>query len=176
MKKSIIIILAVLTLGIIVGSSWVKYSNQEVSLRNEYDAQKKILETSYDKMWKTLSQKAQVSNEYKEGFNEIYQNMIAGRYQQGDGSLMKWIQESNPTFDPSLYKDLMASIDSERTGVKFANDRMTDIKREHQDLRLKFPSSLFVGSRQELEDFVISSTKTKKVMETGVDDDVELFN
>ena len=55
-------------------------------------------------MRKVLKQKAQVTDEYKSAFESIYPKLIEGRYSKGDGSLMKWIKESNPNFDVSLYQ------------------------------------------------------------------------
>ena len=68
-----------------------------------------------------------MTDEYKEAFREIYPQLIEGRYSQGDGSLMKWIQESNPNFDTSLYKDLMNSIEVERTYFAAEQKKMLDI-------------------------------------------------
>lgn len=38
------------------------------------------------------------------------------------------------------------------------------------------PSSWFLSGKQRLEYKVISSTRSKQVMETGVEDDIDLFN
>ena len=126
-------------------------------------------------MWKVLQQKAQVSNEYKEAFSEIYPQLIEGRYSQGDGSLMKWITEANPTFDTSLYKDLMLSIELLRTEFQKSQERMLDIIREHNVLLTTMPSKWFISNTSKIEYTVISSTRSKTVMNTGIDDEVDLF-
>jgi hypothetical protein len=126
-------------------------------------------------MWKVLQQKAQVSNEYKEAFAEIYPQLIEGRYSQGDGSLMKWITEANPTFDTSLYKDLMLSIELLRTEFQKSQERMLDIIREHNVLLTTMPSKWFISNTSKIEYTVISSTRSKTVMNTGIDDEVDLF-
>ena len=100
----------VLLFGVVGLGMYFSYNNQDARLRAQAEAQRDKIEGVHDKMWKTLQQKAQVSNEYKDAFAEIYPALIEGRYSQGDGSLMKWITEANPTFDTSLYKDLMQSI------------------------------------------------------------------
>ena len=97
----------------------MSYNNSEVALRNEVEANIQDLENVYDKMWKIISQKAQISQEYKSSFDEIYTHIMDARYDKGDGTLMKWIQESNPNFDVSLYKDLAQSVEILRT--EFAN-------------------------------------------------------
>ena len=179
MKTSNIILISavVLLFGTVavVGGMYVNYNNREVSLRNLAEAQRGNIENVYDKMWKILQQKAQVTDEYKVAFREIYPQLIEGRYSQGDGSLMKWIQESNPNFDTSLYKDLMNSIEVERNYFSSEQKKMLDIIRQHNTLRHTIPSGWFVGARPQIEYAVISSFKAKAVMETGEDNDVDLF-
>ena len=177
-KKGIIklFIVGLLALASIVGlSMYFSYNNTEISLRKQSEAQRGKVEGVYDKMWKIIQQKAEVSNEYKEAFKEIYPEIINGRYSTGDGSLMKWIQESNPNFDTSLYKDLMASIEIYRTEFQHAQERMLDIIREHSTLCETYPSKFFISNKTPIEYTIISSTKSKATMETGIDDDVELF-
>ena len=161
---------------IIIGvSMYFTYNNQEISLRKESIAQKGKIEGVYDKMWKILQQKAQVTDQYKESFSEIYPNLIEGRYSKGDGSLMKWIQENNPNFDTSLYKDLMESIESQREAFQTSQERMLDIIREHNTLCKQFPSKWFISDDSDINYIVISSTVSKQVMETAKDDNIDLF-
>jgi hypothetical protein len=103
MKKLLIIGLSVLTIVIIISVLWISASNKEIRLRSKITAQKQVCEAYYDKLWKVISQKAQVAEQYKKTFKEIYPQLIAGRYgSEKGGSLMKWITESNPNFDVSL--------------------------------------------------------------------------
>lgn len=176
-------------IGIIIGASiaaliaiigvsmYFSYNNEEIKLRKEIEAQNKKVEVVYDKMWKVISQKAQVSSEYKDAFHEIYKDIIAGRYNsgEGDGSLMKFIKEANPEFDASVYKDLMNSIEVLRTEFQHAQERMLDLIRERETLCETMPSSMFIKNKDKIEYEVISSTKSKDVMETRMDDDVDLF-
>ena len=161
-----------LTVG---GGAYLSYNNQEISLRKQAEAQLGKVEGVFDTMWKTISQQAQVSNEYKDAFKEIYPDLIAGRYSQGDGSLMKWIQEANPEFDTSLYKQLMQTIEVQRLQFQKSQERMLDIIREHETLCKTYPGTWFIKNKVPIEYTIISSTKTKLTMETGVDDDVDLF-
>jgi len=176
--KNLIVYPIIVIVGIslvVLGGMYFSYKNEEVYLRKEAEAQRGKIEGVYDKMWKILSQKAQVSNEYKESFAKIYPELISGRYSTGDGSLMKWITESNPTFDTSLYKDLMQSIESQREEFQTSQERMLDIIREHEVLIGTYPSKWFLSDVKSIEYTIISSTKSKQTMETGLDDDVELF-
>jgi hypothetical protein len=101
---------------------------------------------------------------------------MEGRYSgDGDGSLMKWVTEQNPNFDTSLYKDLMQSIEVLRSEFQRAQETMLDCIREHSTLCSTYPGRWFISNTSEIEYTVISSTKSKVVMDTGIDDDVKLF-
>lgn len=175
MKNTLIVLGVIALIGIIGFGMNVHYNNKEIELRELAEAQKKNIENIFDNMWKILSQKAQVSDQYKDAFKEIYPKLIEGRYSSGDGSLMKWIQESNPNFDVSLYKDLMKSIEVERAHFTKEQTKVLDIIREHKVLCRKIPGTWFISDQSEIEYTVISSTRSKQVMETGVDDEVDLF-
>lgn len=165
----------VIFLGLVTLIYGVSTSNYEIDLRNQASAQNDMREAYFDKMWKTIQQQAEVSNEYKDAFAEIYPQLIEGRYSQGDGSLMKWIQEANPNFDTSLYKTLMNTIEAQREGFFNEQKKLRSIIQQHDNLLQKFPSSMFVGGRDKLDYKIISSKKTKKVMETGEENDIDLF-
>jgi hypothetical protein len=175
-----IIAAIILGLGVLFGATagimYFSYNNTEVSLRNQAEAQRGKIEANFDAMWKIINQEAQVADEYKNAFKEIYPAIIEGRYSQGDGSLMKWIQEQNPNFDTSLYKHLMQSIEAQRLSFANAQYRMLDIIRQHTTLCESMPAKWFIQNKEPIEYTVISSTKTKSTITTGIDDSVELFN
>ena len=125
-------------------------------------------------MWKVIKQKAEVSDKYRETFERVYPEIIAGRYSDGS-SAMKWIQEANPNFDTSLYNDLMQAIEIQRTHLHNAQTRMLDVIRERASLIESYPSRWFITNKSEIEYEVISSTKTHNVVETRIDDDVDVF-
>lgn len=178
MKQIVLISIVsiILTLAITVLGCYISYNNEEVSLRTQAEAQYSKIEGVHDKMWKVIQQKAQVSNEYKKAFSDIYPQIISGRYNgDGDGSLMKWVTEQNPNFDTSLYKDLMLSIEVLRSEFQRNQETMIDIVREHKTLCNTYPSKFFITNKKEIEYEVISSTKSKNVMETKIDDSIDIF-
>ena len=178
MKKIILItLLVILGCGAATfAGMYFSYNNNEVRLRTQAEAQRGKVEGVHDKMWKIIQQKAQVSNEYKDAFAEIYPDIIAGRYSgNGDGSLMKWVTEQNPNFDTSLYADLMQSIEVYRSEFSKSQEKMLDIIREHSTLCNTYPGKWFISNKTEIEYTIVSSTKSKMVMDTGIDDDINLF-
>ena len=89
---------------------------------------------------------------------------------------MKWIQEANPEIDASVYKDLMQAIEIQREHLNAAQTRMLDVIREREALIESYPSRWFISNKSEIEYEVVSSTRTKTVMETGLDDDIDMFS
>ena len=175
MTPSLIIIVAAAAILLILLIMFFTYNNKEIYLRKEADAQRKKIESTHDKMWKVIKQKAEVSDKYRETFERVYPEIIAGRYSDGS-SAMKWIQEANPNFDTSLYNDLMQAIEIQRTHLHNAQTRMLDVIRERASLIESYPSRWFITNKSEIEYEVISSTKTHNAVETRVDDDVDVFN
>ena len=178
MKGLIIGILALIVVCGGIGIWYVSLSNSEIQLRNTYKAQDQVIGEFYGKMFAILKQKAGVVDKYKESFGEIYEGLIAGRYSgDGEGLMMKWIQESNPQFDPGLFKDVMTSIEGQREGFFIEQKKMTDIVLQHDNLRMMFPSSIVVGNRDPLVYEPILPVDAKKVLETREEtaEDLELF-
>lgn len=207
MKRNVIFALigaVVVVLGLILFFTNMSIDNKEISLREQFKGQVKVCMTAHDEMWKILSQKAEVSNEYKKAFEKIYPELIAGRYANDKGTFMKWIQEQNPNFDVSLYKDVMDAISDERTKFKRAQDICTDVSREYATFIKKAPANWFINdeileakeytqySKDEIKDKnleidtkevydiltykPVTSTQTEDVFEKGKDDNVKLFN
>lgn len=154
----------------------ISVENKQRTLREGVVAQNKKCEAYFDKMWKVLKQKAGVTDQYKDAFMKIYPQLIEGRYSQGDGSLMKWVQESNPKFDISLYQSLMNSIEVEREGFFNEQSTLIDKQKEHKLYIENFPGSWFLSDTlKPVEIKVITSAKTKEVYSTGEENDVDLF-
>ena len=167
------LVASVLVVAALLFGTYISANNDDKQLRNLAEAQRDLIEAQYDNMWKVLQQKAKVTNEYKSSFKEIFVGIIEGRYENDSNTLMKWIKESNPEFDASLYKDLMASIEIKsaslykdlmasieikRTEFLNVQKRMIDIIREHNDLLSVAPKCWFVSNKTKIEYTVISST------------------
>jgi hypothetical protein len=179
MKKSTIAILGAVVLIAIIGVLYdFSVDNKEVKLRNGYDAQLKVNESNYDKMWKVIKQTAQVSSKYEESFKEIYKPLMEGRYsdEAGQGALMKWIQEDNPELSTDLFADLNVAIEANRAQFDREQKKLTSIWEQHNNLMATKPSKWFINDDVvAIEHRIITSTKTEKVFEEGKDDDVDLF-
>lgn len=164
---TVIVIVALVAVFFIL---YMHYNNREVALRKEAAAQEGKITTVHDTMWKILKEKLGVTDAYRETFERVYPQIIAGRYSDG-GSAMKWIQEANPNFDTSLYHDLMQSIEVQRTLFATSQQRMLDIIRERATLIESMPACWFIKNKSEIKYEVISSDRTEQVIHTRRDND-----
>lgn len=174
-KMIAIIVSCVAVLGIVIGAfMWISTTNKEVDLTNNFKAQETVCKGYYDKLWKILKQQAKVTDKYAKDFEKIYVGLMEGRYSSG-GALFKMITESNPEFDTSMYKKLMVSIEAQREGFFREQKKLVDLKLSHDNLRMKFPSKMFVGNVTPLKVNLITSKKTNDTFETGEENDLDLF-
>ena len=168
---------AVLIIGIVI---WA------IGLSNTYNkkfvtgkAFQQNAEVVFDNTWKKIQQQAGVADQYKTGFKEIYVEMMNARYAgdsaSGKETLMKWITESNPTFDIGLYKTLMNTIEGSRNEFTMEQKKLIDIDRELKSMKVTFPNSIILGGKADLEIVLVTSSKTEEAYKTGKDDDVDLF-
>ena len=150
MKKGLLITLGVLILFGAITAFWaIGVSNTEIETIQLGDAQQEVCDAFYDKMWNILVDQAGVANEYKEAFVDIYPKLMDARYSEG-GDFMKWIQESNPDFNISLYSKLQASIEGERNGLLTEQQKLIDIDKKHKVMRKTFPKKLVIGNRPDI--------------------------
>ncbi len=179
MSKNKIIGLSIF--GILLIFTFVLFStyrstyDRNIHLISAHKAQIGVIETNFDAMYKILNTNAQIPAQYAKDMRDLYVPLIEGRYSKGDGSLMKWVQERNPEFTPDLYKDLMESVEALRKDFELKQNDMLAIIQEHDNLRNEFWSHMFLGDVPALKYTLISSTHTKDVMKTGVEDDFKLF-
>ena len=173
-KGVLIALVIVVALGGILALWGVGVSNSEKTLRNGISAQQESTEVFYTKLWEILKSKAGVTSEYAEQFKEIQFGIMEGRYSTG-GEMMKWIQEANPEFDASLYKDLMNSIEGERNGFFIEQKKLVDMQKQHRDMCVVFPKSVILKNREAIEIVVLKNAVTKEAFTTGADQSPDLF-
>jgi hypothetical protein len=179
MKKAIVFggVLAVIII-LVCGFVWKEgIGNTMNDLERQGKQQLAKLETFHDKMWKTIKSQAKVTDKMKNAFQDIYVGIMEGRYSSGgnrDGSLMKWIHEQNPQFDQTAYTKLMTTIEAQRAGFFREQDVMQQIVKEYNRYIEDFPYKYFFGDEEKMEFEPISSSVSKNVMETGIDDELHL--
>lgn len=180
-SNKILVVVGTAILGAIVGLGllWMmmnfSYTNRAVGLENQAKAQQEANQATYDTVWKTIKQKAQISDKYESQFKKVYVDIMQQRQYGKGGEMFKFVMEANPQFDSSLLQSLANTIEGQRVRFETSQKMLIDIKREHDNLRQQVPSSWFVGSRPELKITIVTSAKTKEVFSVGEDNDVEVF-
>lgn len=149
-------------------------SNTEITLRAKVSGQQEMTEAFYTKLWEVIKTKAGVAEEYAEKFKEIQVGIMEGRYSTG-GEMMKWIQEANPEFDASLYKDVMNSIEGQREGFFVEQKKLRDMSVQHEIMLKTFPKKLIIGKREPVSVIILKNVATQKAYETGTDSSPDLF-
>lgn len=165
---------------IFIISTYSSFNNKEVDLRTTFEMQMKNRKGLFDKMWKTIAQKANVAKTYDSSFLRIVNAAMDPR-KDGAGVMMKWVTESNPTLQANtvqeLYKDLSRTIESERNSFFERETTLASIQQQHSKFLRSFPNNfynIFMG-RKELIYEPITSDRTDDVMKTGKDNDVKVF-
>lgn len=158
-------------LGIGTALYYFSTNNRATQLENQFSAIQKENETMFDNMWKTIQQKYQIKSDYAKDTKELFAQVIQGRT---GGTMLKAFQEANPALDTLIYKDIMSTIEGKRDQFKRSQDMQIALKNEHDNLLTTVPSSWFLGYHKRLELKLVTSDKTSKAFESGVDNDVKL--
>lgn len=180
LKNSWIKIGLFVLIGLFFLSTFVSFNNSEVDYRTLFEQKYTERTAAYDKLWKTTAQKAQIAVKVDSSFKEVVLSVMDAR-KDGQNTMMKWIQESNPTasFDKvqELYKDLSRFLESERTSFMDREAELARIKREHSNLLRKFPNNIYAAilGKKELVYKPITSDRTDDVIKTGKDNDTKVF-
>lgn len=181
-SKTKYIIIGLICFAVTVGITYfilrVSYSNGEIRQRNLVLAQQETCKAFFDKMWKVLQQKAEIADQYKDAFKDIYPGLIAGRYSNDNGGsqmFMKWVTEHNPSFDLSLYRDLSNAVESERTSFFYEQKKLISMNNEHRNKIMTFPGTWFLAGREAIAIIVITSDATASAYETKQENNLDLF-
>lgn len=177
MKALVLLLLVLVVVGGCGAVSYVSTTNNAIDLQTQAEAQQKVNESYFGQMWAILKQQAGVTESYKDSFKEIYVPLMEGRYGNGNGQLMQWVQEANPTFDSSLFERLMVTIEAKRTEFHNEQKKLISINQQYENLRRKFPSSIFMnlGGYTELEITVVTNKATTEAFSSGEEQVDELF-
>lgn len=175
-NKSFIFIAILCFLGIGTIIAYFVYDNKFITTKNLYEAQVEEDKIVYDEMWKIIQQQAGVTENYSDSFRKNYTAIMESRNYGGE--MMKWIQESNPTFNSSMHEKLMVSIETYRTKFKNVQSKLISIHNELKNQLTLFPSRFFlvtIGGHVLPELNIVTSTRTENAFATGKDDDTDLF-
>jgi hypothetical protein len=148
----------------------ISYQNSYERIDEDILAHYKKIESSYEKQSRIILQQAGILNKYSTDFKDIYKGMMQGRYgKDGSKAMMQWIKEQNPSIDASVYKKLMTTVEAQKTTFDRLQAQLTSMVAESNKMLKTAPSNWFVdGDMKEAK--IVSSTATKVIVDSGIDD------
>ncbi|MDR1405791.1 MAG: hypothetical protein LBI89_01125 [Prevotellaceae bacterium] len=172
MKPYLITILSVAALVIAAAFIWfaldVHYNNQHVDYHNLYAADSAKIENRIQTMWNVIKDKYSIKEDYFEEFREVAK-IHAGAFSE-NGAVARWIMTNFQQLDASVYREVMASIASERHAMEASQNNILNICKFHNDLVVKRISCWFIADKTPLTWAVISSDETKEIMRSRRDE------
>lgn len=161
---------------IIAVVSLIGARNVAVSLEEEVKAQHTANKSNYDNMWKSFVEAAQVTDKQAEQFKEVYEGMIASRFNGDEDLLFKMVQEQNPQLSQEVYTQLQNLIVSGRKDFDNNQKKIADIIREYNTyIRKHFiMNAVFSFPVLDSEDFIVTSARTDGAFDSNQDDVIDL--
>ena len=146
----------------------VHYNNLHADYHNRYVADSAKIENRIYTMWNIISDKYSIKEDYFEEFREIA--IIHRDAFSRDGAVAHWIHTNFQQLDASVYREVMASVESERLAMENAQNNILNVCKFHNALVPKRGSCWFVADKTPLAWNVISSPETEEIMKTRRDE------
>lgn len=193
MKQGLIITLvATLVLGFGIIGSYFSFSNTADGLENTTRAQYQSNQNTYDAMWKTIQEVAQVPSQYKDDFKDLLATETSAKFgPNGSQAMMQWFQERELRLPPEMYTKVQTVIEANREKFRHGQDMLLDKQRRYRDHLAKKPGAYWaswtghpkevLGKTAPKEDLdgdglltvldwdIVTSAKTKAVFDSGED-------
>lgn len=177
MKQSFVLagVLTILIPVLVYVFLGISYRNAAARNRIEFTAQEQRIEASFDEMWKTIQQTAEVDQRYRQDVMELVRGYASDRGGTGGAGFAQLLTEAVPDIDPNTANRLMGVIDGRREGFKRDQNVYVGIASENNKMVATFPGSLFLTPGDLLEAKIVSSGKTQEVMQTRAEESVSVY-
>lgn len=140
-----ITLFVLLPMGVVAMVLSMYYNHRERNLRNEAEAHRKILESTYDRIWKEVKSRCGLTEEHRRSFSGVYPNLID--QDMDDEMMLNYILDHNLDFDPTEYAVLKANIADDRKRFVLHQWRMLTVLQEHSDLLNHKVASRFLKNK-----------------------------
>jgi len=183
-STSAIILIAIASVAVI-GALWIAgINNNLVRQENGIFYAHENLKNIHTSVFNQIKSQGLSVEKYGEMVNKAMQVAVEGRYgKTGSQAAMQWIQEQNPTIDPSVIGKLQVAIEAGYNEFKAAQtDKLDRLKTYDSTLEstfsgfvarniLHFPRKVTADMRK-----TISSAETEKMMETKQMETIDPFS
>ena len=148
----------------------------EAGIKAQYDQNR----NNYDNMWKKFKEASQITSMYTDDLKKVYDSAIQGRYgKDGSKAVFQWLQEHNPNFDSSIYKNLQVMIEGGRNAFEGNQKMLVDKKRQYEVEVQSFPTIVVARTlgfpKIDLNKFdIVTSEATEDTFKTKKADEVKL--
>jgi len=155
--------------------TFVGFKNQSVYFDKQISAQVENMEAKYNEYFLKVREIAKVPKEQMKQLKDLYQTLIEGR--KSDGSMFKFISESNPEINQQTYVEIQRIISAGRADIYNIQKVHIDTVREYNTWILVFPNSIYAGflNLKEKKPTVPLAENVSKIFESGVDREIEVF-
>ena len=185
MKKWILIPLAILGVLVFMGVSlamgYIGFQNTCNDFEIQIQAQYTDNQNVYDNGFKEVLEKSQVPRMYTNQLKELYQEAMTSRYgAEGSQALFQFIQEQNPTLDPSIFVQIQQSIESFRKRFQQAQTELVSRKQAYDRYTKATTSGRFYNllggyPKIDMEQYaIVTSDRTENVFRTKKDEPLKL--
>ena len=153
-------------------------------------------QVQYDTFWKKVKETAQVTDNFKESFRDIFMGSVEKRYEGKDPAFLA-LQEANPNLSPDLWVQVQRVIESGRNDFAQTQRSLIDRQRRYETSLTDMPAAMYVGffgfprevsgeyrpktdtdgdGRYTVLDYkIVTSDKTQDAFSTGKDEPLNVF-
>lgn len=180
MKKLVIAGIAFVVLVMVVGAisvtTFLVHRSTVIKLQTRIESQYTTNKSSYDNMWKTFKESAQVTDMQADDFKDTYEKMISGRYDNDKNLLVKAVQEQNPSLNSAVYTELQQQVEDGRAKFHNNQEKISDLVSEYNaDIQNYFVMNAICNfEKLNPDDYIVTSEKTQNAFKTGKDDEIKL--
>lgn len=170
MKKVTAIVSAIVGFVILIAISFMMFvvgvRRSEISIRNRFYAQEKNVEVAMDNAWRNISSQFDITDQYRDTVVELMKEVSLGR--QGGSLFRSQAESDNPLgLDESIFRDLMATVES--YGNRFTNEQrvLVDIHREWSNLTQDPIKGMFLSNVEKIDPpELIVAGRTREAIES----------
>lgn len=161
----------------------ISVNNNFVKLEERLDAKNSDTKNVYSKIFNDLKTQGLAVDKYNDTVIKAINAAITGRYGEGGSkAAMQWIQENNPTIDPTITQKLMSIIDASYEEFATAQTEKLDIIREYKTSLRVFPNNIIAAMfgypKKDLDTLekIVTNNATEKAFETHKAEAINPFN